>query len=441
MREAVSIVVLVDDEVFMIRRQPFLKAFPGYWAFPGGKVDKEDLDASFESTALSIIRNDLAHTLIREAMEELQFDFLKNEIEGNIISVVDLGLAMTPDFNPHRYATYFVLVELKEKPQFVVDLNEAEVFQWSTTKEFCDLYEKGEMLVVPPIINLLRIMGDDPKNSKGHKFEFTYDSDTSVPCIESISGVKQFLPLSNTLPPANRTNCLLVGGVLIDPSPKSVEEKDKLLFSMKDEEVKKIFLTHHHQDHYEYSNEIAIQLGVSIGMSQKCEQRIEKNNGKDYLSKNEIEIFKEGDVLTKWKGEDVLVHEVPGHADSQLAVAPRSLKWFLVGDLIQGIGTVVIGRTSGNMSVYFKSLEKVIKLRPKVIYPSHGIAMGDVYRIEKTLDHRKLREEQIFELHTSGLSDQEILMKIYHGVDKRLWPFALDNIHMHLEKLRLEKKV
>ena len=44
--DAVSIVITCGNEIFAIQRQNFLKAFPGYWAFPGGKVEVGD-DALF----------------------------------------------------------------------------------------------------------------------------------------------------------------------------------------------------------------------------------------------------------------------------------------------------------------------------------------------------------------------------------------------------------
>ena len=42
MRESVSAILIHDDEIFIIERQNHLRAFPGYYSFPGGKVDKED---------------------------------------------------------------------------------------------------------------------------------------------------------------------------------------------------------------------------------------------------------------------------------------------------------------------------------------------------------------------------------------------------------------
>ena len=56
-RLAVSIIFKVNDKVFYIKRQNFLKAFPGYSAFPGGKKDKSDLN--IESCAIREIREEL----------------------------------------------------------------------------------------------------------------------------------------------------------------------------------------------------------------------------------------------------------------------------------------------------------------------------------------------------------------------------------------------
>ena len=41
-------VFVYKDQVFTIKRQNYLSVFPGYTAFPGGKVDKEDKAHDFE---------------------------------------------------------------------------------------------------------------------------------------------------------------------------------------------------------------------------------------------------------------------------------------------------------------------------------------------------------------------------------------------------------
>lgn len=101
----------------------------------------------------------------------------------------------------------------------------------------------------------------------------------------------------------------------------------------------------------------------------------------------------------------------------------------------------MIGGEEGNMQKYFNTLEKVITLNPKVIFPSHGIGLGGVALLERTLEHRKTRENQILTYFKEGKSEQEMLEMIYVDVDKRLWPYALQNIQKHLEKLRAQNLI
>ena len=41
-RDAISVIFTFEDQIFVIKRQNHLRSFPGYLAFIGGKVDKED---------------------------------------------------------------------------------------------------------------------------------------------------------------------------------------------------------------------------------------------------------------------------------------------------------------------------------------------------------------------------------------------------------------
>ena len=52
MREAVAAIFVYGRDVFVIRRQNYLRAFPGYYAFPGGKVDAEDAGIKYTDSLL-----------------------------------------------------------------------------------------------------------------------------------------------------------------------------------------------------------------------------------------------------------------------------------------------------------------------------------------------------------------------------------------------------
>jgi glyoxylase-like metal-dependent hydrolase (beta-lactamase superfamily II) len=264
--------------------------------------------------------------------------------------------------------------------------------------------------------------------------------------LELLSEV-QILPVpSNTLPPARRTNAFLLGDeyspkILIDPSPESPEVLEKLLRTLSHKAIDAVFLTHHHLDHHEHAPELAKRLNVPSWMSRHTNSSITLKQGSSYFSGIQIETKQEGDKLTEWKGEAVRVYSIPEHDSGHPALAPDSKRWFIVGDLIQNDGTVVISAPEGNITDYFQTLEKIIGIDPSVIIPSHGIPMRSTFQLHTTLKHRREREKTIQELYINGKTEANILEILYQGVEQHLRPFAPENIKAHLAKLKQESLI
>ena len=86
MKEAVTAVFVHGDEVFVIRRQEYLRAFPGYYAFPGGKVDTQDAGYDYDHPLLLDHQPAHVRALYRELSEELGYDLgqalQRDEISG-----------------------------------------------------------------------------------------------------------------------------------------------------------------------------------------------------------------------------------------------------------------------------------------------------------------------------------------------------------------------
>jgi ribonuclease/clavin/mitogillin len=441
--DAVSIVMTCGDEIFAIQRQYFLNAFPGYWAFPGGKVEKNDESFSIEHSILEGIDDRLFGAAVREGQEELGIDLREEITQGRVRSVNFLGLAVTPDFNPYRFATSFFRIDFNVKVDFVIDRNEARFAKWMSSEELLKQFNLGHILAVPPVIKVIQTLGENPEVKSIPDINFNYDGTTYVPLIESIRGLRQIMPLSHTLPPATRTNAFLIGDdgsakILVDPSPKDEEEYRKFKNTIMKYGVDKILITHHHHDHYEQANTLALDLDVPILLSTYTFDRI-LSVQPGYFKGVKTHFIKDGDIITKWLTREVLVMEIPGHDEGQVALYSSDLSWFLAGDLFQGIGSVVIGGEEGDMQKYFRTLEKIIDLSPKVVFPSHGIGLGGTSILEKNLEHRKLRESQILSLHKKGMAPEEMLNMIYADVSKELWPYALENINKHIQKLKAEK--
>ena len=423
-RKAVALVLIYQNEFFIIQRQNFLRTFPGYWSFPGGKVDRGDIVESLDETLLNCLK--------RETKEELdiELDLSKSE------NYLKLAKATSPAFNPYRFETYFYAYFCKEKPKMNIDRNEAKLGHWFSTNDFIDDYDRGNKLIVRPILETIKHM------HAGNLSFIDFDqirSQDEIPFIEPLSGFYQYMPLSNTVPPATRTNAFVIGDdkkVIIDPSPKDENEFLDFLKICKTLNLEKVIISHHHGDHHQFAPDLARELNLPIYLSKDTFARISKKWGDDYFKNIEVKILKEGDIIGLWKNEKIKVYEIPGHDEGHLGFAPESLKWFIVGDLFQGIGTVVVGGDEGDMTKYLASLDKVIKLAPKCVLPSHGIALGGTNILQKTKEHRLMREDQIRELHYKGKSAQDILKVIYFDLPEKLHKYALANIDSHLKRIK-----
>ncbi|MCK4502890.1 MAG: MBL fold metallo-hydrolase, partial [Desulfuromonadales bacterium] len=354
-----------------------------------------------------------------------------------------LATALAPAISPIRFRLHFFRIDLAERHQFTIDTGEIAAASWQTPQQLLDSFAAGDALMVPPLRWMLKQLHQNPTGDNFGDLSPQFDEDLYVPKLELLSGLRMLPVPSNTFPPEKRTTAYLLGDdsapkILVDPSPESPPVLKKLLRTLWLQDLTAIFLTHHHHDHHEHAPALATQLKLPIWMSEDTHNRITKKYGSDYFAGVQIGIKQAGDCLTTWKSEPVRVYAIPGHDAGQLGLAPESLRWFLVGDLIQSFGTVVISAPEGDMATYFQTLKQLISMDPAVIVPSHGMPMRSTFRLQATLQHRCDREIEIHAIHNSGKTKAEILDIVYPQIDPRLAPFAMCNIESHLTKLRQE---
>lgn len=442
-RDAVTAVILCAGRLLMVRRQPSLNSFAGFTAFPGGKVDKADAEAAAPLLHCADIEPRLLVGLVREVREELGIDLDTLSRQGQVLAVHCLGEATTPPIAPVRFRTHFYRVDLSLAPEPVADLGEIAEAGWATPAEWMARYRAGRLLLAPPTLDVLLALEADPQVQTIAALDEDNDRTGAVAALRSIEPLyqlRQLFVLSNTLPPAQHTNAFLIGDshrVLVDPSPRDREELGRLCNWLDVVGVDEVLLTHHHPDHRQFANEIAARYDVPLAMSETTRKFIADSRYGEpgFFGELLIRTYEDGDVVTRWLGQPVRVLAVPGHDAGQIALMPDGREWCIVGDLIQGVGTVVIHKPEGHMGTYFSTLQKVIDLNPAVIIPSHGQALGTVHRLEETLKHRKMREQAVLELRGAGKSLDEMLPLIYQGLDPRLLPLARANIESHLDKL------
>ncbi len=442
MRDAVAAIFHCQGKIFMIRRQNHLRVFPGYHAFPGGKIDADESDKEYEVDFLKGETPRVVRALCREIGEELSFD-LEKAIEMKDVEEFDLlSITHAPEYLLHRFRIYFYKIKLKSMPAFITADGEIAESMWLSPQEMLDIYDQGRALMVPATRRLVEGMAKNIDVKIMRDVGSKHNLDISVPFSRFMKDFFQAAPTSSALFPATRTNAFIIGDddngrILVDPSPKDAKELKKFLHTIKKCNITKILITHHHVDHSEHLSKIAISLGVPVLMTKITRDLLISANDRHFFTDLMVTLVKDGDRVAYWLDREVIVHDLSGHADGQIGLAASDMSWFVVGDLFQGIGTVVVE----DIVQYMNSLQKVIELKPKYIFPSHGMGLGGINLLQKIVEHRLMREEQILELHGKDMDIEHILKTIYFDTHPKLLPYARKNIEAHLAKLQNEGKI
>ncbi len=440
MREAVTAVFIYESEIYMIRRQSYLRAFPGYYAFPGGKIDADESQQSLSHPLVCDFPPQQIHALCREIMEELDFDLTEAIERGEVQDLTKVGVAVTPPFERYRFSAHHFRITLKKRPDFSPHQDEIAWGGWLQLPVAWGQFQSGRVLMVIPTQNILSALMDNPVVDVIEPFNLIYDHEQELPLVELIKGIELIPVPSATLPPAQNTNTLRLGDegstrFLVDPTPKSDRYLEQLLTTLERYPVDAILISHHHPDHHQQAPEIARALQLPVYLTGTTERRLKTVYGENYFEGVDLHYLKQGDKICSWLGRDVICHELPGHDDGMIGLAADDMSWFFVADLIQPGTTVVIPEPEGDMAAYYESLERVIESAPDVVIPSHGMPMGGVHWLEQTLSHRKEREQAIDQLHRVGKSMDQILAAIYPDITPQLAPLAEQNIRQHLRKL------
>lgn len=423
------------DDMLMVQRQPQLLAFAGHWAFPGGKVDADDGPPGSEEALL--------RALARELEEETGLDLAALLADSVVARIQPLGEATTPDFVPTRFCSHFFHIQLRQRPELRLCPHELRAARWAPPAQWLAEWRRGRLLCAPPTLAVAQALADDPLAREAPLLLHELNHPGQIPWFEPLGGLRLLAVRSATIPPAAHTNAFWFGGgdapgVLVDPSPNSEAEFQRLLDTVDGWRVDTVFLTHHHPDHNQRAPQLARALGADMAMSADTHARLLRRHGADWFAGVGVRHLGEGDHLGWWQDEAVRVLAVPGHDAGQLAPMPESRAWCIVSDLIQGVGTVVVGGDEGDMGLYFKSLQRIIDLDPMVVLPSHGPALGGTWRLAETLAHRRRREAEVQAAMAAGASVDEMLATLYAGTPPFLLPLARINIEAHIAKLHAE---
>ncbi len=134
----------------------------------------------------------------------------------------------------------------------------------------------------------------------------------------------------------------------------------------------------------------------------------------------------------------------PGHTVDSLCLWNPETRDLFTGDLVLGTGTAVLDDVRGALAAYFASLQRLLALSPRTIYPGHGPVVSDAEaKLREYIAHRQQREQQVVSaLSAAGPSSVDALVAaIYPDVAPNLVPMAARNVRACLDKLASEDRV
>lgn len=435
-------------EVLLGHRCETMPSFPGYWAFPGGGVSRVDKAAS------EVIGISVQHcAILRELVEELglapldgrlisvEEDFrrmvvddkanwfplaLDGDISTDTTGMRIISMRTTPPFGPMRFENTFLHIHSQDHDEFsLVGQTEFEDARWMRPCDVIGAWQNNAIKVAPPVVTLLmeveRCLGLMEQDME----KVAIDLETRMPGRRSIlfaHGVEVVPVKTATLPPADHTNCYLIGDpegdfIVVDPAFRHREGMEDVAEAVERHkgDLVAVFYTHSHSDHMADSGLLKEAFDVPIWSA----------------SPNADRVLKDGDVLVLGNQEWTVLH-TPGHHPEHLCLISES--GLVAGDMVAGIGTILIPPGQGDMMVYIEQLERLLDLDPHLVFPSHGPVIPLPFMtLERYIKHRSARHDKVLAAVEAGNSVLEEIAKIAYEDTPDAHPgLAVDQTLSHL---------
>ena len=417
-------------EVLLGNRSESMPSFPGYWAFPGGGVSRVDVAAS---DSLGISTQHCA--ILREVVEELGLA----PMDGRLVSVDNnframvvedksnwfplaldgdipcdtsgiriISMRTTPPFSPVRFENTFLHIHSSNHDDVsLVGQTEFDDARWMRPSDWIGAWQNNAIKIAPPVVTLLMEV-DRCLNLVNQDMEMVAeDLETRMPARRSIlfaHGVEVVPVKTATLPPANHTNCYLIGDpegefILVDPAfrdrkgmssvVEAVERHNGVLIA--------VFYTHDHPDHLADDVLLKEAFDVPIWSASESSDRV----------------LKDGEVLELGNQKWTVLH-TPGHHPDHLCLVSDC--GIVAGDMVAGIGTILIRPGEGEMNTYIKQLERLLDLDPHLIFPAHGPVIPLPGKtLEHYIRHRSIRHDKVLAAVQAGYSDLEKISQIAYS--------------------------
>ncbi len=252
-------------------------------------------------------------------------------------------------------------------------------------------------------------------------------------------GIRVLALRTPTLPPAAHTNAYVVGPdqgpqLVIDPGSPYPDQQSVLARAISEEAAEgrplgMVLLTHHHGDHAGGAAALAASFGVPIAAHANTARRLA---GRIPITRE----LSDNEVLHDY---GVTCVYTPGHADGHLCFEHGGAS--IVGDMVAGLGWILIDPVEGDMTDYLASLGKLLARSATRLMPAHGPVIEDgPAKLHEYIAHRTMREDRVAKAlaeigATADAALADLVPLAYADTPKPLWGLAERSLRAHLDKL------
>jgi glyoxylase-like metal-dependent hydrolase (beta-lactamase superfamily II) len=223
------------------------------------------------------------------------------------------------------------------------------------------------------------------------------------------------------------TNTYLVSAgsgqlAVIDPGPDDLPSHLEAIVDSAARlgQITTVIATHRHRDHLPAARALCERTGATLV-------------GHRLLPRVQRPLLDGDSAFGGW-----VALETPGHTRDSLCLWNPAERALFTGDLVLGTGSAVLDDAPDALADYLRSLERLLELQPRTIYPGHGpIVEHAVAKLTEYVTHRRMRLEQVVAtLTTRGPSTVDDLAgAIYTDTPPNLLAMAARNVRANLDLL------
>jgi glyoxylase-like metal-dependent hydrolase (beta-lactamase superfamily II) len=308
---------------------------------------------------------------------------------------------------------------------------------WMDLDTLWSSWARGEVVLAPELPTLLR-------RALGRERGIRPDA----PGLWEVAPSVFMLPMKTpTLPPAAFTNVFLVGSgdaVLVEPASPYAREVDRIADFIEERmsfglAPQAILATHHHPDHIGGAQALSERLGLPLWAHALTAQRLRGVVDFDRL-------IEDGERIELDGPEPITLEAVhtPGHAPGHLCFHELGSGAMIAGDMVAGVGTILVEPEDGDMTEYLASLSLMEAREPTRLLPAHGGVIADPAAcLQHYVRHRYERERKVLWALAEAkraMTAVELVPTAYDDAPKSVWPLAVRSAEAHLLKLVADGK-